>query len=227
MIAGILRGEPTLPAFQKIDPLAEQTKTITGNQAALPGAEKLASGVNTFNMQQLESMLSQAIPGYESIKSGVSSTIQDQIAGKIPKQDLAQLKNFDAGQSLSGGYSGSGMSHALAARDFGLTSMSETNQGLSSAESWLKTMASIEQPGFFNVSSMFLTPGQTMAQDTEERNAQFQHDWSQNVLNWQGSLGYQAANEISTDSSQLNSMASSVVGSAAGGAAGGGGSGGL
>lgn len=225
IISGLLRGEPNLPAFSQIDPAAEQKKAIKGNQAALPGAEKLASGVNAFNMQQLESMLQSAIPGYESIKSGVSSNIQDELAGKIPKDVQDALGTSDAVRALTGGYAGTGMHGNLVARDLGLTSLNQIDKGISSSESWLKTMASIEQPGFFNVSSMFLTPGQTIATDVEERNAKFQHDWTQNQLDWQGSLGNLFANQLDSDSSQVGSIVSSVAGSAAGGAAGGGGGG--
>jgi len=225
IISGLLRGEPNLPAFRPIDPGAEQAKTIKANQAALPADEKLASGVNTFNMQQLESMLQQAIPGYESIKSGVSSNIQDELAGKIPKDVQDLIGTSDAAKALTGGYAGTGMHGNLVARDLGLTSLNHIDKGISSSESWLKTMASIEQPGFFNVASMFLTPGQTIATDVEERNAQFQHDWTQNQLDWQGSLGNLFANQLQSDSSQISSMAGSVAGSAMGGAGGGGGGG--
>lgn len=223
ILSGLLRGKPDMPAFQQIDPSAEQAKAIAGNQKALPGAEALASGVNSFNLDQLEKMLQTSIPDYEKIKDATSSNILDELHGKLPGDVSDAISRSGAAKALSGGYGGSGMHGDLVARDLGMTSLGLIDKGISSSESWLKTMSSITQPGFFNVSSMFLAPGQTMAQDTEERNSKFQHDWSKNILDWQSSLGYLAGNELEQDTSQLNSMVGSMAGSAAGGAGGGGG----
>lgn len=223
ILGGLLRGSPTLPPFKPIDPGQEQQKAINDNSAALPGLEGQASQINQFNQHQLETMLGQAIPGYGQMKQDASKSIDSMLKGEIPTDVSNQVQDSAAARSLAGGYGGSGAHGDLVARDLGLTSLSLTQQGLSNSESWLKTINSIEQPQLWNFTSMFVTPGQVMAQDTSERNSQFQHDWTQNQLNWQSSLGYLAGNEIQSDSSQLNSMIGSVAGSAAGGAGGGGG----
>jgi hypothetical protein len=223
IIAGLLRGKPNLPGFTQIDPGQEQQKAINENAAVTPELEKQASGINKFNQDQLTRMLQQAIPGYEALKSQTSSNIESMLKGEIPDDVKAAVINGGAAKALGGGYGGSGAHGDLVARDLGLTSLSLTQQGITSAEAWMKTVSSLETPALYDFSKMFITPGQQLEADTGERNAKFQHDWTQNQIDWQSSLGFLAGNEIQTDSSQLNSMVGSVAGSAAGAAGGGGG----
>ena len=185
--ASAIVGTPDMPGFVQIDPAQEQKKAISGNLESMPKLEELGSKVNTFNQQQIEHMLSSSIPMYDRMKGEISGNIDSMLRGEIPTDVSETVLRSDAARSLGLGVggSGTGMGRNLVARDLGLTSLDLTTKGISSAEDWMKTMASIEQPGMFNVSSMFLTPQQTMAQDTEERNAKFQHDWSKNLMDWQ------------------------------------------
>jgi hypothetical protein len=216
VVSGLLRGKPNMPAFQPIDPAAEQKKAIAGNQAALPAAETLAGGVNLFNQQQLEQMLSSSIPMYEQLKGQISSTISDEIAGKLPNADVQQYELGSVAKAFGGGYAGSPAMGKLVARDLGLADLQLTQQGLSQGQQWLTTMNNIMKPGFFNVSSMFLTPQQYITTDIGERNAQFQHDWAKNVMDWQSSAAYLGAGEMDQMSSQWNEIAGSAAGSALG-----------
>jgi len=208
-----------MPAFNQIDPGTEQTKAIAGNQASLAGVEQLASGVNTFNQQQIDQMLSSAIPGFQGLKSDVSGSIDSMVKGQIPGDVSASIMRTDAarGMGLGVGGGGTSMGRNLVARDLGLTSLDLTQKGIDSAQSWMKTVASIEQPGMFNVSSMFLTPEQTMQQDTGERNAKFQHDWNSNMIDWQTSPGYLAGQDIQSTVDSVVSMAGSAAGASGGG----------
>jgi len=223
LIGGLIAGKPDMPAFDQIDPAQEQTKAISGNQSSLAGIEKLAAGVNTFNQQQIDQMLSSAIPGFQGLKANVSGKIESMVNGELPADVSAAVMRSTAakGMGLGVGGAGTGMGRNLVARDLGLTSLDLTQKGIDSAQTWMKTVASIEQPGMFNVSSMFLTPEQTMQQDTSERNAKFQHDWNSNMLDWQSSPGYLMNQQIQSDSSMITSMAGSVAGKAAGGGGGG------
>lgn len=223
IIAGLLRGKPDLPGFNPINVQEEQQKAIAGNAAALPGLENQASGINLFNQQQLQTMLERSIPGYNATKQKISGVIDSELSGEIPKDVQGRIQDSAAARALGGGYGGSGAHGSLVARDLGLTSLQLTQQGITSAETWMQNVNNLENPKLFDFSNMFVTPGMQIQTDTNERNAQFQHDWTKNQIDWQSSLGYLAGNEIQTDSSQLNSMIGSVVGSAAGGAGGGGG----
>jgi hypothetical protein len=227
ILSGILRGKPNLPGFNPINVQEEQQKAIAGNQAALPGIENLVGGINKFNMDQITQMLNQTLPGFQGMQAQAGSTISQEMAGQIPQADQNVVQDSAAAKALGGGYGGSGAHGALVARDLGLTSLAITQQGLSSFEDWTQKTDALYAPalgaGQALFSSMFVTPGQQIASDTSERNAQFQHDWTQNQIDWQSSLGYLAGNELQTDSSQLNSMIGSIAGSAAGGGGGGGG----
>lgn len=221
IVAGLLQGKPNLPAFKPINVQNEQQTAIAGNQAVTPGLEQWASGINQFNQNQLTQMLNQSIPMYQQLKGQTSNLISQELSGQVPTDVSQQVQNSAAARAIGGGYGGSGAHGDLVARDLGLTSLNLTQQGINSAQQWMQTVSSIEKPQLFDFSSMFVTPGQQIASDTSERNAQFQHDWTQNQIDWQSSLGYLAGNELQTDSSQLNSMVGSVAGSAAGGAGGG------
>lgn len=227
--ANALRGKPDMPSYNALDPQQEQKKAVEGNTAALPGIEKLASGVNAFNQQQIQKMLESSIPMYNSLKSGISSNIDSMMKGNLPKDVQDQIQNSAAARSMGSGVAGSGMGRNLVARDLGLNSLDLTQKGLSSAENWIKTMSSIEQPGMFNVSSMFLTPQQQWGMDTQERDNAFQYNWNKNLMDWQTSNKYAGANAIQGIGSTLDSAIGSYTGSYAGakGAAAAAGGGGL
>lgn len=217
-MAGLLEGKPDLPAFKAIDPQKEQQKAIQGNVAQVPALESMASGINRFNADQLRQMTEWALPGYQAMKGNVQSNIDAYLRGELPKDVSDQVQNSAAARALGGGYGGSGMHGSLVARDLGLTSLDLIDKGLSSAQNWMKTVASLERPELFNFSSMFLTPGQQIAVDTGERNAKFQYDWNKNLMDWQSSPEYLGAQEMRQISSQWNQMAGEAVGSMAGAA---------
>lgn len=223
MFAGLLAGKPDVPTFQAIDPQAEQAKAVAGNVAQIPALEKLAGSFTQFNQGQIEQMLQASIPGYTSIKSDVTGNIEAMLKGEIPADVQQQIQRQEAATAVAGGFGGTGMQSARTARDLGLTSLQLTQQGLSSAESWINRMNSLYAPGVVSpmqFSNMFLSPAQQISAKTEERNAQFQHDWAKNILDWQSSLGYLAGQDMAQTSGQFNQAMGSVVGEVGGAAAG-------
>lgn len=174
--------KPTVPDLPSLNLGTEQQKALAANQAAIPGAENIAASVDLFNEQQINKMLSSVIPNYNAITGNISRNIASLTAGQVPTDVQQALQSSSAAQSLSGGFGGTQAGGNLFARDLGLTSLNLTQQGLNSAESWLRTASSIYQPGMFNVSSMFVTPGQQASFDVEERNAQFQTQWMKNQI---------------------------------------------
>lgn len=178
----LVGSKPTVPDLPSLNLGTEQQKALAANQAAIPGAEAIASNVDLFNQQQIDRMLSSVIPNYKAITGNVSRNIASLTAGQIPTDVQQAVQSSAAAQSLSGGFGGTQAGGNLLARDLGLTSLNLTQQGLNSAESWIKTASSIYEPGNFNVASMFITPGQQASFDVEERNTQFQTQWMKNQI---------------------------------------------
>lgn len=178
----LLGTKPVVPTLPGLDLSTEQQKALQANIKAIPGAEQIASQVDLFNQQQIDKMLENVIPNYKSITGSISQNIAALSAGQIPTDVSEAVQRSDAAKSLVGGYGGTEAMRNLTARDLGLTSLDLTQRGLASAESWMKTASSIYAPGQFNVSSMFVTPGQMASFDVEERNAQFQQQWMKNQI---------------------------------------------
>lgn len=175
-------SRPVVPTLTPLDLQTEQGAAIRGNQAALPGAESLVGSANRFNIDQINSMLENVMPGFQGMASTASGDISSMLKGEIPADVSAAVQNSAAARSLGTGTAGSGMGRDLVARDLGLTSLDLTNKGITSMEGWMKTAASIYEPNMLNVSSMFVTPGQQAAFDTEERNTQFGQQWLSNQV---------------------------------------------
>lgn len=219
-LSQIFGSKPTVPALKPIDIGQIQQQTITQNQAALPGAEKLATDVNTFNQQQLLALMAAATPDFAGIQKNIGENLASMTAGEIPQDVQDAIQRSAAARALGGGYGGSGMHGALVARDLGLTSLQLTQQGLASAEKWMSFTRSALVPEQFNVSSMFFTPQQQLGFATSERNTQFAHDWLQSQI--------QAMPDpvLSGINAEIMSLLQSYVGSLGGGGMKGGGGGG-
>ena len=178
----IFGSSPEVPDLPTVDLPAQQQKAINANLAALPGAEKLTNQSNTFNREQILSMLRNVIPGFDKITSATSGNIESLLNGEIPADVSAAVQNSAAARSLGKGTAGSGMGRNLVARDLGLTSLDLTQKGISAAESWLKLSDQMFSPGMLNVSSMFITPQQAYAAANEQNTQQFQRDWMQSQV---------------------------------------------
>jgi hypothetical protein len=214
MLGNLIAGKPSIPAWTDVNLGTEQTKALSENTASLPAAENLASQTNTFNMQELQSILTSIIPGYKDLTAGVSKDIGSMVSGQIPGDVSAAVQDSAAAKSLTGGFGGTGLSGNLTARDLGLTSLGIMNQGISSAESWMSTVNSIASPQMFNMTSMFVSPQQQFDDTMQNQTAQFQRDYVSNMSDYQHSFGVAAASDIGS----VGQLAGSIEGSKAGGA---------
>lgn len=178
--AGLAGSKPTVPNLPTIDPQQEQAKAISGNLAALPSAEKLASGVNLFNQQELLNMLTRSIPGYADIQKSESAAIQSLLKGEV--SDVNQRATQSAAKAAGLGITGSRAAESLTLRDLGISSLAATEAGLTAADRWMRTTDAMTNPGLFNATSMFVSPAQQIAVDTNERNATFNRDWLSNQI---------------------------------------------
>lgn len=220
LIGGLIQGKPTIPAWQPVDLGKSQSQAIASNTASLPALETLGSQINNFNQQQLTALLQQTIPGYTALTTDASKNIDAMLKGDIPTDVAAAVQDSAAARSLTGGFGGSGLSGNLTARDLGLTSLDLINRGISTAQNWLSTMASIATSKQFDVTSMFITPQQQFQDTLENQTMQFQRDYVSNLNDWQHSFGYLAGKDIEGTVSTIESLASSFLGGALGGGGG-------
>lgn len=111
--------------------VAEYVPTDLGAEA------KRAAKSNLENAPDTIAYLDRILPGYsEMVKQGSTNT-QALLRGEIPKDVQDKIYRNSAFKSFAGGYGGSGMSKALTARDFGLTSLDLMDKGVNSAQKWM------------------------------------------------------------------------------------------
>lgn len=226
IVSSLIQSKSDIPQLTTVDLAKEQQSAIAANQTALPGAENLASGINTFNYDQLQKMLGQIIPGLAGINQTASANIASELKGELPKDVQDQIMRSDAFKSLRGGFGGGGMSNALTARDLGLTSLDLTNKGLDSATKWLASARSTQMPGQFDVTSMFISPMQSYQTKNEQNVQQFQRQMAVNQndanFSWGNRLGPLADAGFSAAMMAVGGLAGGGMGAMAGGLMGGG-----
>lgn len=98
-------------------------ETLGAAQQATPQAEALASGQNTFNQSEVDRLLETSIPGYREGQTKRTQNALSLLNGDIPADVSAQVARHSAGESVDGGFVGSGASRNLTARDLGRTSL--------------------------------------------------------------------------------------------------------
>lgn len=174
--------KPSVPAAPNVNPQAAQSQSITGNQAALPGLEDLASATNQFNMNQRQQLLGQAIPNYRGLTGGASNTLSDWLSGNLSPDVASAVRRNANARSFAGGYGGSGMADALQARDLGLTSLDLQKMGVSALPGYLGTTAQIGMPRQFDPAAGFISPMEQIAASQWNETNRYGRDWLQNQL---------------------------------------------
>ena len=164
----LLGSTPTVPNLAQLDLGAEQLSAVRSNMAALPGAEALAGNVDQFNIGQIQGMMNQVMPGYSGLVSSASGNIGSELSGQVPT-------------SVSGA-----AGRTLSARDLGLTSTDLSGMGSTNAQGWISEANRVYAPGQMNASSMFITPNQQAAFDTNQEQLQFQRQWMGNQIQAMG-----------------------------------------
>ena len=181
-LGDLFGSKPTVPTWNNISLGQSQTQAVGANQASLGSIENLATGVNTFNQQQLTQLFNNLMPGWSGSASTASKNISDELSGKIPTDVANTIQSSTAAQALTGGFGGSGLAGNLTAKDLGLTSLDLTNQGLSSLESWSGQIDKMFAPGEFNVSSMFISPQDEFTSTMQNQEQEMQQQWMTNQV---------------------------------------------
>lgn len=182
-------SKPKIPKFVPVNPDTVQQQTIAGNTAVLPQATALASQVDTFNQAELDKMYAAVLPGYQGIKERIGANIADQVAGVIPKAVMDNIARASAGQSVYGGFGGSGRQLNLTGGAFANETYNRMQTGMESAQRWLATASAPR----FDVTSMFFSPVTRLQHAVGERDAQFQRDLAKNINDANYSFGSRLA----------------------------------
>lgn len=158
LLSDLFGKKPKIPSIQSLD--TAQTKAVGSNITSFADIAQLATQVNTFNQEQLETMMERTLPG---ISDKVQGIISSQLRGEIPDDVRRSIVQGNS-ERYAGVFGGSQFARSDEARQLGLTSLGIINQGLSSAESWL---AGAKAPNF-DVTSMFITPQQQYASQVNQ-----------------------------------------------------------
>lgn len=201
--------KPKVADFTPVDLGAEQNKVTS---------------TNLDNADSIMAMLDKFVPGFtDMIKQGTDNSLS-MLKGEIPQDVQDQVQRTDAFQSLMGGFAGTGMSHALSARDFGRTSLDMIQAGTNSAQLWSKLAETSYSPFILNTSQQAGTTAANNAGQQAHDQFQFNVDAAPDP----GALG-----TFNLDTALGMKMldfgmgaAGGAIGGAGGAAAGGGGSGG-
>jgi hypothetical protein len=177
---GLNSRRKSTPQWKDMDMGVEADKAIATNIGNTPQLMNQAKQINAFNQAQIEKMLRDSVPQYDEMRNKTSANINSMLSGEIPKDVQDQIQRNGAAKALGGGYAGSGMNRNLVARDLGLTSLDLTQRGLNSAQSWISTMAKINQPAMWDFTSMFVTPGQQAEFDFQNQSMKMQGE----LLKW-------------------------------------------
>lgn len=127
--------KPLVAPFTPVDLAAEQARAVGGN---------------ITNMAEIDRLLESILPGYREMLTQGSKNTLSMLHGEVPGDLQDKVRRNSAYQSLIGGYSGSGMSKALTARDFGLTSLDMMREGTNTAQLWSKMATGTVAPFMVN-----------------------------------------------------------------------------
>lgn len=114
---------------------ARGAEALASQQSLLPTAQGIASGVNTFQNDQLRAILEGSMPGYGARQGQQGTDIMAMLRGEVP-EDVQQLLKTNAAQgAVARGMPGSSvLSGSLSSNDWlknlGLTSLGMMNTGM-------------------------------------------------------------------------------------------------
>jgi len=202
---------PGAAAFQDVNLQSEQGNAIGGNIAAFKSASKLAGMTNTFNASEIQRMNELSMPGYKAMQSKGTANIMDWMSGKVPEDVSNAVRTQSASRAMAGGFGGTGMGRNLSARDLGMTSLDVMSKGMDSATRWMQMNQS--QAKTFDVSSMFVTPGQSANFAANQRDAKLSYTNDANAYNYANDPNTAARDQLAGMVGNLGSGMANYLGS--------------
>ena len=180
ILSDIFGSKPVLPDFVPTELGPEQIAALQANIAAEPYITSLQDWYGPY----VENALAQAgFPIKDLISGGAVLTKQEQavaqqeLSGQVPQDVQDALQRSSAFQNLMGGFAGSSMGGANAARNLGLTSLQLQQQGLQTAQAAgnaAQTWAGLANMTLMNPSSYMVTPAQAISLDQYNKAQQLQ-----------------------------------------------------
>ena len=161
--------KPSVPPFRKVDAGTEQREAVKANLAIMPDATKLVEQ----SQDSLQKVMEQAIPGYGQMVANSAKAIKSQLAGEMDVGTKKMLIDQAAAQAGDLGLAGTAFHRGLELRDLGLSSMEQTQRGLTNAMNFFNSVPTTD----VSVSSMFLTPAQRLMHETGERDTEWSRNW--------------------------------------------------
>jgi hypothetical protein len=198
---------PATPALPLVDPFAELDKTTAGNIKSLPGIQRLAEQLNTFNADQQRKTVLRNVPSL-----GLAESLLDGfLRGRLSPETLSNTQRGANAGAFGLGIGGSPRARRLEDRDLGLKTLETQQRGIDQIP---KIAAFLGPNQFFNTSSQLISPQDNLNFVLQDRAERFDRD----LLQWQVQNGTYAGG--SRGQSQQNaqiatSVATSVVGALA------------
>lgn len=183
-----LRGDkPEVPEWKPVLLPEQQGQAIQANLSQLPKLEDLASELNRFNVDELQTQLASLIPGYQEKLALAGENVAAGLRGQLPKDVTDYLQREAAQRGVTLGTTGSQGARGVSQfqehdylRTLGLTSLDETRRSLDTFQRWTAMAANMNQR--FNVTSMFITPLDQFQATFQNQQAQFNVDWLKNQI---------------------------------------------
>lgn len=184
--------------------------SLDASLKAMPEAQQLSSSENQFNTAELQKQLNELIPGYSQMQAQRAQNIGQELQGQLSPDVQAAIARSTAARAAAGGYSGSGASSNLTARDLGLTSLDLQNLGNQQAQG---LVSGTPMPNFTTVNqNLGINPQQVLGIRSNERNIRQQiYAEAAGMPGWTGALG-----------AGLMQIGGQMAGSSGGGGGGGG-----
>lgn len=155
----VFGSRPDVADFTSLDLTEEQRKALEGNLS---------------NADSIEQLLNRFVPGFSDMLAQGTANSMSLLRGEIPKDVQDQVNRSSAYQAFQGGYAGSGMAHALTARDLGRTSLDLQNMGNNSAQQWTKLAQSSYSPFIIDTAQQAQVTAANNA--GEQQNQQFKYN---------------------------------------------------
>jgi len=153
----IFGTKPEVAPFIKTDLQEEQTRAVEANRANLEVIGELADETAARSGQATRTGIESVTPGGTANIDKATEQVGSFLKGEIPDDVADEIIRRTAELSTQRGVTPrSGIGNNFTSRELGLTSLNLVNQGISMAESWMKTA----QGGFqsLNFGSMFISP---------------------------------------------------------------------
>jgi hypothetical protein len=168
---------PEHAPYEPIDLSQSQLDTISGNQAALPGAASLASSTNDYILADDLKRIRALVPQYDNNINRMGDVTRDLLLGRLPYGDVLDITANRSEMSANLGIPGGGANATL--RDLGLSQMGAVQQGGSMFQQMLQAAQAVNpHERRMTPQGMFFTPQQRAELDITQAQLKQQSEQS-------------------------------------------------